>query len=131
VHDGMDKLLSLFIWVSLSLIESSIAGHILYQWVEKEAFRGFSKTRIKKIKKQYPFWRRIPLLYLIRLCGSKNVNKRVAVYWLYWLDSISFGCIICWRDVFPDMFLRFMFLIWLGKQGAIYILWKLRGRGLR
>ncbi len=112
------------LWAGIVVAGSSIAGHILYHWVEKAAFQGFSKSHIKRLKKEYSFWKRITLLYLIRLCDSKRVNRRIFVYWIYWLASIGLGFIIGRRESFSELFLRGIVFMWSGTQVVIYLLWR-------
>lgn len=114
----------IILYIGLVVAESSIAGHILHRWVESAAFQGFSKNHIKKVKEQYSFWKRFTLLYLIHVFHNKQVNKRLGLYWTYWLISIGFGFVLGWRNASQQMLLRVLLFMWLGIQIAIYLLWR-------
>lgn len=120
---GAAILLSVFI-IILCIVPSLVIRSL----ISAKAFEGYSKTHIKKVKKQIPLRARISLLYLLTVSNTKAVKRRIGWAWMYWILNFCYSvlCFLFGLGVIPFGLSHFMSYTFFAKRLVdviLYIVW--------
>jgi len=127
----MKNVVAFLLWVVACLLVSVGGGIALSQWAEEAAFSNFSKTHIRKTKKQYSYFERILLTYLLRFSKNKRVYRRVVAYWCNWLLAVIVAVTCTWSDLIPNGIDNFIFYSWAIIQAILCFLWLQKNKKIK
>jgi len=112
------------------LFLSVIASGLLRTWVYASAWRGYSRTRIRKMRRARSLAVRLTLMYLFTQDASRETKKRIFLYWLY-IAMVLLGAILLLfsaRSVAMHTAAGFVFFLIRSIELAAWILWGIYGR---
>lgn len=112
------------------LILSVIASGILRMWVYASAGRGYSRTRIRKMRRSRSLAARLTLVYLFTPDASRETKKRIFLYWLYGA-MVVLGAILLLLSARSEAMhtaAGFVFVLTRTVELAAWILWGIHGR---
>jgi len=114
------------------LILSAIACGILRTWVYASAWSGFSRTRIRKIRRAHSLAARMTLVYLFTPDAPRETKKRILLYWLYGAMVVlgAMLLLLSARSEAMHTAAGFVFFLTRTVELAAWILWGIHGRPL-
>ena len=112
--------------IALAIIPCSV----IRAWIYSKAFQGFSKSKVKKIRKKTSLFSKISLLYLFDPKTSGNVNTRITFYWSYLV--LTFACIVStalsWQNNIIFYVSGALFFFLRAIDVFVWVLWVISGK---
>ena len=90
-----------FVMIIAMIIASIPLTLLVRSWVRASAFQGYSRTHIKKAKREANFGQKPTLWYLIKHKNQQKTKRRIIAYWVYLgfiftLACLLAGCALGW-----------------------------------
>lgn len=122
--------LTAFLVSIFDIVLAIISCSLIRTWIYSKAFQGFSKSKVKKIRKKASLFSKISLLYLWAPKTTGNVNMKIAFYWSYLV--LTFACIVStalsWQNNIIFYISGALFFFLRAIDVFIWVLWVISGK---
>ena len=119
-----------FVMIIAMIIASIPLTLLVRSWVRASAFQGYSRTHIKKAKREANFGQKPTLWYLIKHKNQQKTKRRIIAYWVYLGFIFTLACLLagCALGWVPPAIVRILYIIYLALSVAAPIIWRYHGK---